>query len=142
MPRMSRNDAVKNVSVLVAGGVNADGYREIIGAAEGEKEDKAGWLGFLRHLKKRGLTSVRLIVSDKCLGLVESAAEAYPDADWQCCVVHWYRNIFKNVPREKMRTVAAMLKAILAQEDRAAALEKAQAAVVTKLKEMIGRRNP
>ena len=126
---------VKNVSVLVAIGVNADGYREIIGAAEGEKEDKAGWLGFLRHLKERGLTGVRLIVSDKCLGLIDSIAEAYPNADWQRCVVHWYRNIFKNVPREKVRIVAAMLKAIHAQEDRAAALEKAKA-VVAKLKEM------
>ena len=126
---------VKNVSVLVAVGVNAEGYREIIGATEGEKEDKAGWLGFLRHLKERGLGGVRLIVSDKCLGLVESAAEAYPDADWQRCVVHWYRNIFKDVPREKVRIVAAMLKAIHAQEDRAAAMEKARA-VAAKLREM------
>ena len=126
---------VKNVSVLVAIGVTADGYREILGAAEGAKEDKEGWLGFLRHLKERGLCGVRLIVSDKCLGLVESVAEAYPDADWQRCVVHSYRNVFKNVPREKVRLVATMLKAIHAQEDRAAALEKAKA-VVTKLKEM------
>ena len=126
---------VKNVSVLVAVGVNADGYREIIGAAEGEKEDKAGWEDFLRELKKRGLKGIRLIVSDKCLGLVESVAEVFPSADWQRCVVHWYRNIFKNVPRQKMRTVAAMLKAIHAQEDREAAKEKAQA-VVEKLKGM------
>ena len=81
-----------------------------IGAAEGEKEDKEVWLAVLRHLKERGLSGVRLIVSDKCLGLVESVAEAYLGADWQRCEVHWYRNIFKNVPREKMRTVAAMLK--------------------------------
>ena len=74
-------------------------------------------------------------MSDKCLGLVESVAEAYPAADWQRCVVHWYRNIFKDVPREKVRAVAAMLKAIHAQEDRAAALEKAKA-VVAKLMEM------
>jgi putative transposase len=106
--KRSWGGAVKNVSVLVAVGVNAEGYREIIGAAEGEKEDKAGWLGFLRHLKKRGLKGVRLIVSDKCLGLVESASEAYPDADWQRCVVHWYRNIFKNVPREKVRLVGLL----------------------------------
>ena len=126
---------IKNVSVLVAIGVTADGYREILGAAEGAKEDKEGWLGFLRHLKERGLSGVRMIVSDRCLGLVESVAEAYPDADWQRCVVHWYRNVFKNVPREKVRLVATMLKAIHAQEDRAAALEKAKA-VVIKLKEM------
>jgi transposase-like protein len=126
---------VKNVSVLVAIGVNAEGYREILGAAEGEKEDKAGWKAFLRDLKKRGLKGVRVIVSDKCLGLVESVAEVYPAADWQRCIVHWYRNIFQNVPRQKVKIVAAMLKAIHAQEDREAALEKAQA-VVEKLKGM------
>jgi len=133
--KRSWGGAVKNVSVLVAMGVNSAGYREIIGVAEGEKEDKEGWLGFLRHLRERGLKGVRLIVSDKCLGRVESAVEVYPDADWQRCVVHGYRNAFKNVPREKARMVAAMLKAIHAQEDRAAALEKAHA-VVAKLKEM------
>jgi len=89
----------------------------------------------LRHLKKRGLKQVRLIVSDKCLGLVESVAEVFPAADWQRCVVHWYRNIFKNIPRQKMRIVATMLKAIHAQEDRAAAQEKARA-VVKKLEGM------
>jgi len=126
---------VKNVSILVAIGVDADGFREIPGAAEGEKEDFSGWQGFLRDLKKRGLKGVRLIVSDKCLGLVEAAGELFPTADWQRCIVHWYRNIFKNVPREKVRKVAAMLKAIHAQEDLKAAKEKA-ALVVTKLKQM------
>src|ERR1700691_4329841 len=61
---------VKNVSILVAIGVNAEGYREILGVSEGSKEDKASWLSFLRQLKARGLTGVKLVVSDKCLGLV------------------------------------------------------------------------
>lgn len=126
---------VKNVSILVAIGVTQDGYREILGSAEGEKEDKAGWYRFLRHLKKRGLKGVRLIVSDKCLGLVESLGEVFPGADWQRCVVHWYRNIFSDVPKHKVRTVSGMLKAIHAQEDRTAAQEKARA-VVKKLREM------
>ena len=85
---------IKNVSVLAAIGVDAQGYRRILGVAEGHKEDKAGWLGFLKHLKKRGLSGVRLIVSDACLGLAEAAAEVFPDADWQRCVVHFYRNVF------------------------------------------------
>ena len=63
---------VKNVSVLAAIGVDQDGFRRILGVAEGHKEDKAGWLGFLKHLKDRGLTGIRLIVSDACLGLRES----------------------------------------------------------------------
>jgi transposase-like protein len=126
---------VKNVSILVAIGVNADGYREILGVAEGAKEDKASWLGFLRQLKARGLRGVRLVVSDKCLGLVEALGETFAEAQWQRCIVHFYRNVWTAVPTSKVRDVAAMLKAIHAQEDAAAARQKA-AAVVLRLREM------
>lgn len=117
---------IKNVSVLAAIGVDSDGYRRILGVSEGHKEDKAGWLGFLKDLKKRGLSGVRLIISDACLGLAEAAAEVFPEADWQRCAVHFYRNVFSHVPRGKMREVAAMLKAIHAQESREAAESKAE----------------
>lgn len=126
---------VKNVSILVAFAVDREGYREVLGACEGAKEDKAGWGAFLRDLKRRGLEGVRLFVSDKCLGLVESLAEIYPEADWQRCTVHWYRNVFSHVPRQKGREVAAMLKAIHAQEDKKAAAGKAEQ-VIAKLQEM------
>lgn len=126
---------IKNVSVLAAIGVDSDGYRRILGVSEGHKEDKAGWLGFLKELRKRGLSGVRLMISDACLGLVESIAEVFPDADWQRCAVHFYRNVFSHVPRGKMREVAAMLKAIHAQENREAAESKA-ADVVNKLRAM------
>ncbi len=126
---------VKNVAVLVAIGVNAEGYREILGVCEGIKEDTESWRVFLRHLKERGLTGVQLVISDKCLGLVEAVGEFYPEADWQRCTVHFYRNVFTVVPKQKVKEVAAMLKAIHAQEDREAALEKS-AAVQRKLEEM------
>ena len=115
---------VRNVSLLVAIGVNDNGYREILGICEGAKEDKAGWSAFLKHLKERGLKGIRLIISDACLGLAESAAEYFPDAAWQRCIVHWYRNIFSHVPSTKAREIAAMLKAN-ASEDIVAAREKA-----------------
>jgi putative transposase len=126
---------VRNVSVLVAIGVNEDGFREVLGVCEGAKEDEKGWSDFLSHLKQRGLRGIRLIVSDKCLGLVESAARYFPQAAWQRCCVHWYRNIFSHVPKTKVKEVAAMLKAIHAQEDRPAAEQKAQF-VVEKLRLM------
>jgi len=126
---------VKNVSVLVAIGVNEEGHREMIGVAEGLKEDQASWTEFLRHLRKRGMENVDLFVSDKCLGLVESATELYPDSNWQRCTVHFHRNIQSVVPRGKMRPVADMLKAIYAQEDREEVLKKAEA-VACKLEEM------
>jgi transposase-like protein len=116
---------VRNVSLLVAIGVNGEGYREILGICEGAKEDKAGWSAFLKHLKERGLAGVRLIISDACLGLAESAVEFFPEAAWQRCIVHWYRNIFSHVPSTKVREIAAMLKAIHASEDVVAAREKA-----------------
>ena len=126
---------VKNVSVLVAIGVSQTGYREVLAVSEGAKEDKASWTNFLREMKQRGLKGVQLFVSDKCLGLVENLADFYPEAKWQRCVVHFYRNVWTAVPTGKVKEVAAMLKAIHAQEDRQAAKEKAPQ-VVEKLRAM------
>ncbi len=78
---------------------------------------------------------MKLLVWDKCLGLIENLAEFYGEARWQRCVVHFYRNVWTAVPSGKVREVAAMLKAIHAQEDREAARQKADA-VVVKLQQM------
>jgi putative transposase len=126
---------VRNVSILVAVGVDGDGFREILGICEGAKEDQQSWSEFLRHLKERGLKGVQLVISDKCLGLLEAVVKFFPDAQWQRCVCHWFRNVFSVVPNDKVKSVAAMLKAVHAQEDRQAAIEKAEA-VADKLKEM------
>ena len=126
---------VRNVAVLVAVGVDQSGYREILGVAEGAKEDKASWVAFLRYLKERGLEGVKLFITDKCLGLIEALGEFYPEASWQRCMVHFYRNVFTVVPKGKMKEVVAMLKAIHAQEDRKEALKKA-GMVVKKLEDM------
>jgi putative transposase len=58
---------VRNVSILVAVGVDEDGFREILGICEGAKEDEQSWSEFLRHLKQRGLEGIELVISDKCL---------------------------------------------------------------------------
>lgn len=126
---------VTNVSVLVAIGVGSDGYRQVLGVSEGSKEDAASWLTFLRHLKNRGLAGVKLIISDKCLGLLEGIGDVFPEAQWQRCVVHFYRNVMTVVPKGRVKEVMAMLKAVHAQEDRAAAEEKASQ-VGKKLQEM------
>lgn len=126
---------IQNVSVLVAIGVGKDGSREIIGACEGMKEDKASWRNFFIHLKERGLSGVRLVIGDKSLGMLESLEEVYPDTKYQRCTVHFYRNVFSVTPRKLMREVSMMLKAIHAQENREAAIKKAES-VVQRLKEM------
>jgi transposase-like protein len=133
--KRSWGGSVRNIAVLVAVGVDSAGFREILGICEGLKEDQESWRSFLRHLKERGLTGVELVISDKCLGLVETLGEFFADARWQRCMVHFYRNVFSAVPNAKVREVAAMLKAIHAQEDRDAALAKA-AQVVERLESM------
>jgi transposase-like protein len=126
---------VRDVSLLVAISVNDEDFREALAVAEGSKENKASWTAFLWHLKERGLKGVPLFVWDKCLGLVESLGEFYPEVLWQRCAVHSYRNVWATVPTSKVKEVAAMMKAIHAQEDCAAAREKAEQ-VAAKLKEM------
>ena len=126
---------VQNVSVLVAIGVNSEGYREILGVAEGSREDKESWSNFFRYLKERGLKGVKLVISDKASGLVEVLGDFFPEAKWQRCVVHWYRNAFVKCPYKHAKSVAAMLKAIHAQEDKEAAHQKA-ILVAEKLRKM------
>jgi len=74
---------VVNVSVMVATGVNGDGYREILGLQVATTEDGAGWLAFFRDLTARGLTGVKLVTSDAHAGLVAATATTLPKAAWQ-----------------------------------------------------------
>ena len=60
----------ENVAVLVAIAVNEDGFREVLGATEGMKEDQASWANFFQLLRGRGLDGVKLIVGDKCMGML------------------------------------------------------------------------
>ena len=83
----------ENVAILVAIAVNEDGYREVLGAAEGMKEDKASWVSFFQWLRGRGLDGVKLVVGDKCLGMLEAVGEVFPEAKYQRCTVHFYRNV-------------------------------------------------
>ena len=124
---------VQNVSVLVAIGVSTSGFREILGVAEGSREDAESWRQFLRYLRERGLEQIDLVVSDKSLGFLEALGEFYPEAKWQRCVVHFYRNVLHAVPRGKAKEVALMLKAVHAQEDKEAARRKS-AEVISKLR--------
>ena len=126
---------MKNIAVLVAIGVNSEGFREILGVAEGMKEDAESWRNFLRHLIGRGLKGVQLVISDKSSGLVNVLGDFFADIPWQRCMVHFYRNVFSVTPKHQIREVAAFLKAIHGQEDREAALEKSQQ-VVEKLRAM------
>ena len=82
-----------------------------------------------------GLDGVKLIVGDKCMGMLEAVGEVFSDAKYQRCTVHFYRNVFSVVPKSKVKIVAKMLKAIHAQESKKASREKARA-VIAELREM------
>jgi putative transposase len=99
------------------------------------KEDKASWVSFFQWLKGRGLDGVKLIVGDKCMGMLEAVYDVFPDAKYQRYTVHLYRNVFSVTPRSKVKLVAKMLKAIHTQESKKAAREKAKA-VIAELRAM------
>ena len=136
--KRSWGGSYENVAVMVAIGVNDDGYREVIGAAEGFTESTECWREFLSWLRSRGLRGVRMFTGDKA-GMVGSIAEVFPDAVYQRCTVHFYRNVLARVPKSKRPMVAAMLKAIHAMESRetseAKALEVADQLESSKLAE-------
>lgn len=125
----------ENVAVMVAIGVNDDGFREVIGAAEGFTESAECWREFLSWLKGRGLRGVRMFTGDKAAAMTGAIAEVFPDAAYQRCTVHFYRNVLSKVPKSKRRQVAAMLKAIHAQEAFEACAQKAES-VASSLEEM------
>lgn len=74
--RRNWDGTYENVAILVAIAVNEDGYQEVLGAAEGMKEDKASWVGFFQWFKGRCLDGVKLIVGDK----LEAVGEVFPEA--------------------------------------------------------------
>ena len=124
--KRSWGGGVENVSVLVAIGVVAEGRRQVIGGAEGMEEVKAGREPFIRSMIERGLKGVRLVVGDRCAGLVATVDSMLPKARYQRCMVHFMRNVLSKVPPTHREWASAALKAIFAMESRASALAKAE----------------
>ena len=116
------------VHCLVATGVNGDGHREILGIDVTSSEDGAGWLAFLRGLVARGLSGVKLVISDDHAGLVNAIASVLPGAGWQRCRTHYHRNLLVRVPKSAQPWVSTLVRTIFEQPD--AASVKAQHAQV------------
>ncbi|MFT8358627.1 IS256 family transposase [Bifidobacterium aquikefiri] len=127
--KRSWGGAVEKVSVLVAIGVRVDGHREVIGVAEGVKEDATSWRNFITSLIARGLRGVRMVTGDRCAGLVNTVGELLPQARYQRCMVHFMRNVLSKVSPRHARWAADALKAIFAMESRGSALAKAEQVV-------------
>jgi transposase-like protein len=106
-----------NVHALLATGVNADGYREILGLQVSSAEDGAGWLAFLRDLTTRGLSGVALVTSDAHGGLVEAIGATLPGASWQRCRTHYAANLMSVTPKSAWGWVKALLHSVYDQPD-------------------------
>jgi putative transposase len=117
---------VVSMAVVVADGVRADGVREVLGIDVGLSEDVALWREFLQGLVARGLRGVQLVVSDAHGGLKQAIAEVFVGAAWQRCRVHFMRNVIARVPKTAQAMVAATVRTIFQQPDRAVAQAQLQ----------------
>ncbi len=86
--------------MLVAIGINTDGYRQILGVDLAGRESQTSWRDFLVALRERGLHGVEFVVSDDHQGLRRSIMEILPEAAWQRCYVHFLRNALDHMPRK------------------------------------------
>jgi putative transposase len=108
---------VVKVAVMVATGVNADGYREVLGIHTATTESSAGWLSFFRDLTARGLSGVALVTSDAHAGLVEAIGATLPNASWQRCRTHYAANLMSVTPKSQWGWVKALLHSVYDQPD-------------------------
>jgi putative transposase len=106
---------VVSQAVVVAIGVRADGHREVLGLDVGDSEDGAFWTAFLRSLKARGLSGVKLVIADAHLGLGQAVRAVFLGAGVQRCRVHFMRNVLAAVARPNGPMVAALIRTIFAQ---------------------------
>ena len=102
--------------------VNTDGRREIVGLHIGPSEAEPFWASFLKDLVRRGLTGVKLVISDAHEGL-KAAIRRVIGATWQRCRVHFARNALAYVPRGQHAMVAAAIRQAFIQPDRKSAGE-------------------
>ncbi|MGN6752888.1 MAG: IS256 family transposase [Intrasporangium sp.] len=108
---------VVKVAVMIATGVNADGYREVLGIHTATTESAAGWLSFFRDLVARGLTGVALVTSDAHHGLVDAIGATLPAASWQRCRTHYAANLMATTPKSQWGWVKALLHSVYDQPD-------------------------
>jgi putative transposase len=104
--------SVTNLALLAAVGVNEDGFREVLAVEVAGSEKGAAYASVLRGLTDRGLSGVRLVVSDDHEGIKAAVAAELPGAEWQRCTVHFQRNVLSHVPGSSMSEVAEDLSAI------------------------------
>jgi transposase-like protein len=109
--------SVVSKAIVIATGVTRAGDREVLGLAVGDSEDGAFWTAFLRSLRARGLSGVRLVISDAHEGLKGAIGAVLLGAAWQRCRVHFLRNVLARIPKGSAEMVLAAIRTIFAQPD-------------------------
>lgn len=109
------NHQIVSQAVVVATGITEDGGREVLGLMVGDSETEVFWSEFLRSLRERGLTGVRLVIADHHSGLVKAVRKVMLGAAYQRCRVHFLRNVFAVIPKDAAEMVAATIRTIFAQ---------------------------
>ncbi len=115
--RVREGGRVVKVAVMVATGVSADGYREVLGVSVLTSESHASWLTFFKDLVARGLTGVALVTSDAHTGLVDAIGATLPGASWQRCRTHYTANLMSVCPKQAWPAVKAWLHSVFEQAD-------------------------
>lgn len=103
---------VKKLAAYVILGVNADGIKEVLGIYIGENESSKYWLGVLNELKNRGVKDILVLCADGLTGIKESIAAAFPNTEYQRCIVHQIRNTLKFVADKDKKEFSKDLKSI------------------------------
>ena len=120
---------VVKTSVLIATGVNNDGYRELLGMQVATSESVESWTGFFQDLKARGLGEVYLVTSDAHLGIQAAVAQVLPTASWQRCRTHFAKNLSSKVSKRQWTTLSGMFHSIFQQADAQATWDQAREVV-------------
>ncbi|MEM9656680.1 MAG: IS256 family transposase [Actinomycetota bacterium] len=120
---------VTSKAVVIATGLRADGYREVLGVDIGDSENETFWTEFLRDLKDRGLDGVRLVISDAHAGLKAAIRRVFQSSGWQRCRVHAMRNLLAVARHPQRLMIAALIRTIFAQPDADAARAQLRAVV-------------
>jgi transposase-like protein len=103
---------VTTMALLVCVGVDEEGFREVLAVEVAGSEKGAAYASMLRGLVDRGLSGVRLVISDDHEGIKAAVSGELPGAQWQRCAVHFERNVLSHVPKSEMSGVAEDLKAV------------------------------
>ena len=120
--KVRENGRIRSKGLMIAIGINEQGYREVLGFSCADSETEAGWTSFFRELKSRGLAQVEMVISDSHKGLVQAVRQCFQGVTWQRCQTHFSRNMLDVCPKKLQAEMKAALKSLYEANDYATAV--------------------